>query len=159
MHICQEFEKNWEESRQGRVDSWLNFKGVTPKVSAPAAMGPGQARQQPQQLPGHVTHSDQSEKQIYFLISPNIFFFFNLKYFLRILQIFLKINATPSITDILFFQVEGKLRRRKRRKRKRRRISSLQSASDLLKQNPSRDKTGGQSGGLLCSLWSKVRGM
>ena len=41
------------------MDSWLNFKGVTPKVSAPAAMGPGQARQQPQQLPGHTFGSNR----------------------------------------------------------------------------------------------------
>ena len=74
-HICQEFEKNWEESRQGRVDSWLNFKGVTPKVSAPAAMGPGQARQQqPQQLPGHTFGS------------------------------LIKERNSPSITYILFFR-------------------------------------------------------
>ena len=32
----KEFEKNWEESRQGRVDSWLSFK-KNPSASAPAA--------------------------------------------------------------------------------------------------------------------------
>ena len=70
-HICQEFEKNWEESRQGRVDSWLNFKGVTPKVSAPAAMGPGQARQQQQQqLPGALRRcSDQRDKKPFLVFS------------------------------------------------------------------------------------------
>ena len=26
--LFQEFEKNWEDSRQGRVDSWLSFKGI-----------------------------------------------------------------------------------------------------------------------------------
>lgn len=34
----KEFEKNWEESRQGRVDSWLSFK-KNPSASAPAAGG------------------------------------------------------------------------------------------------------------------------
>jgi len=33
----QEFEKNWEESRQGRVDSWMNFKKGVP--AAPGAPG------------------------------------------------------------------------------------------------------------------------
>ena len=28
FHHFQEFEKNWEDSRQGRVDSWLSFKGI-----------------------------------------------------------------------------------------------------------------------------------
>ena len=32
-----EFEKNWEESRQGRVDSWMSFKkGVPAAAGAPA---------------------------------------------------------------------------------------------------------------------------
>ena len=30
----KEFEKNWEESRQGRVDSWLTFKKVIPEPQA-----------------------------------------------------------------------------------------------------------------------------
>ena len=29
----KEFEKNWEDSRQGRVDSWLTFKKVIPSSS------------------------------------------------------------------------------------------------------------------------------
>lgn len=32
----KEFETNWEDSRQGRVDSWMNFKGGKP-ASAPVA--------------------------------------------------------------------------------------------------------------------------
>merc|ERR1719347_1257070 len=31
-----EFEKNWEESRQGRVDSWMSFKKGVPATGAPA---------------------------------------------------------------------------------------------------------------------------
>merc|ERR1712130_430503 len=30
-----EFEKNWEESRQGRVDSWMSFKKGVPSASVP----------------------------------------------------------------------------------------------------------------------------
>ena len=30
----KEFEKNWEESRQGRVDSWLTFKKVIPEAES-----------------------------------------------------------------------------------------------------------------------------
>merc|ERR1711879_737946 len=33
----KEFEKNWEESRQGRVDSWLSFRKITPVESQGAA--------------------------------------------------------------------------------------------------------------------------
>ena len=51
----QEFEKNWEDSRQGRVDSWLSFKGIekppekkvkgapAPAPAASAAYGGGKA--------------------------------------------------------------------------------------------------------------------
>merc|ERR1712096_518556 len=31
----QEFEKNWEESRQGRVDSWMSFKKGVPGTGGP----------------------------------------------------------------------------------------------------------------------------
>ena len=42
----QEFQKNWEESRQGRVNSWLGFTkgkvytGDEPKAAAPAQKNP-----------------------------------------------------------------------------------------------------------------------
>jgi len=36
----KEFEKNWEESRQGRVDSWLTFKNIIPE---PQPQGGGKA--------------------------------------------------------------------------------------------------------------------
>jgi len=40
----KEFEKNWEESRQGRVDSWLSFTGVGSfKKGAPESQGGGKA--------------------------------------------------------------------------------------------------------------------
>ena len=53
----QEFEKNWEDSRQGRVDSWLSFKGIekppekkvkgapapAPAPAPPAVYGGGKA--------------------------------------------------------------------------------------------------------------------
>lgn len=32
----KEFEKNWEDSRQGRVDSWLSFKKIIPEAQGPA---------------------------------------------------------------------------------------------------------------------------
>ena len=40
--IEKEFAKNWEDSRQGRVNSWLNFKWgkSTPGTSAPAPPPP-----------------------------------------------------------------------------------------------------------------------
>ena len=41
--VEKEFAKNWEDSRQGRVNSWLNFKGVIkspPGTSAPAQPPP-----------------------------------------------------------------------------------------------------------------------
>jgi len=40
--VEKEFAKNWEESRQGRVNSWLNFKWgkSTPGTSAPPAQPP-----------------------------------------------------------------------------------------------------------------------
>ena len=40
----KEFEKNWEESRQGRVDSWLSFTGVGSfKKGTPESQGGGKA--------------------------------------------------------------------------------------------------------------------
>ena len=44
-NVEKEFAKNWEESRQGRVNSWLNFKWgkTTPSSSAtPPAASPSQ---------------------------------------------------------------------------------------------------------------------
>merc|ERR1712008_122160 len=40
--VEKEFAKNWEDSRQGRVNSWLNFKWgkSTPGTSAPAQPPP-----------------------------------------------------------------------------------------------------------------------
>lgn len=35
--IEKEFNKNWEESRQGRVNSWLSFTGKVPAASGEAA--------------------------------------------------------------------------------------------------------------------------
>jgi len=46
----KEFAKNWEDSRQGRVNSWLNFTGK--KVAAPPPPRPP-PQQPPQQPPPH----------------------------------------------------------------------------------------------------------
>ena len=43
--VIQEFEKNWEESRQGRVDSWLAFaKNNKKKDDDEAAAGGGKEK-------------------------------------------------------------------------------------------------------------------
>merc|ERR1712183_528914 len=39
----KEFEKNWEDSRQGRVDSWLSFRKITPESQGAAGAGGGKA--------------------------------------------------------------------------------------------------------------------
>lgn len=50
-NIEKEFAKNWEESRQGRVNSWLNFTSggskAGPSVDPPPAPMPVQQQQQP----------------------------------------------------------------------------------------------------------------
>ena len=37
----KEFEKNWEDSRQGRVDSWLSFRKITPESQGAAGAAGG----------------------------------------------------------------------------------------------------------------------
>ena len=41
----KEFEKNWEDSRQGRVDSWLSFRKITPVESQGAAGGKAEKKE------------------------------------------------------------------------------------------------------------------
>jgi len=53
--VEKEFAKNWEDSRQGRVNSWLNFKGVIkspPGTSAPAQPPPAAGPAPPAVAPG-----------------------------------------------------------------------------------------------------------
>merc|ERR1711936_544784 len=39
----KEFEKNWEDSRQGRVDSWLSFRGIEKHEKPPVKGAKGAA--------------------------------------------------------------------------------------------------------------------
>ena len=54
-NIEKEFSKNWEDSRQGRVNSWLNFTGKPVHSSSKTSSSPLNSSAPPSISPGNVT--------------------------------------------------------------------------------------------------------